>query len=513
MGSPGGSIQPLPFLLAALASTLLACLPASAIELQANTLSDAVDADPADGICDADLAAANPSPTLGQCTLRAAVQVANALPGPDTILLRDARYTLSLSGAGEDAGLTGDLDVTSDIAIAGEGYPLSLLDGKRLRDRIFDVHPGGVLALTGTSLMFGETDRSDADPGFPPGEVSGGCLRSAGVSNLDEAYFFRCSSRDDGGCMSVIGGAATVTDSVFASCRAKNEGGAVRVAAGANATFSRVTGAVGRAATGAGIATRGALTLRNATFTLGRAKLGGGVAVLGAGSATIASSTIASNRADNLASQTSGLVTVSSSIVWGAKTDCTGPVVSGGGNLEGGAACAFAATNDQQGQDPGLQALAFDGNLVPTLEILAGSPAVDHGLDVGDACLDPGDARGRLRVQSVIGGAAVVDAGAFELDGASSETLAITSSPPDDASVGVAYGYDVEAANPGRESCALTFSLDESPLGMTIVPVSGLIAWTPVPSQVGSFDVEVRVTDSGGIATTQAFTITVAPAP
>jgi hypothetical protein len=397
--------------------------------------------------------------------------------------------------------------------IEGEGYPLSQLDGKRLRDRIFDVHPGGVLTLTGTSVMFGATAKSDADPGLPPGEVSGGCLRSAGMSNLDEVYFYRCTSSDDGGCMSVTSGTATVTETVLAWCKAKNEGGAVAVAADASATFSRVTGAMGRAATGAGVATRGALSLRNATFTLGKAKLGGGIAVLGAGSATIANSTISSNRSSNLASQTTGLVTVSSSIVWGAKTDCIGPVGSGGGNLEGATSCAFTATNDQQSHDPGLQALAFDGNTVPTLEILAGSPAVDHGLDVGDVCLDPGDARGRLRVRSVIGGVAVVDSGAFELDGASSGTLAITSSPPDDASVGVAYGYDVEAANPGRESCALAFSLDESPLGMTIAPGSGLIAWTPEPDQVGSFDVEVRVTDSGGIASTQSFTITVAPAP
>jgi hypothetical protein len=513
MGGSGGFIQRLPVLFAALAWTLLASLPVPAVELQANSLDDGVDADPADGICDSDLAAANPSPELGQCTLRAALQVANALPGPDTIRLRDASYTLSLTGAGEDAGLTGDLDITSEIAIEGEGYTLSLLDGKRLRDRIFDVHPGAVLTLTGTSLMFGETAKGDADPGLPPGEVSGGCLRSAGVSNLDEAYFFRCASSDDGGCMSVIGGAATVTDSVFASCKAKHEGGAVEVASGATATFSRVTGAVGRAATGAGVATRGALTLRNATFTLGKAKLGGGVVVLGAGSATIANSTIASNRADNLASQTSDLVMVSSSIVWGAKTDCIGPVGSGGGNLEGGTSCAFTAANDQQRQDPGLQALAFDGNTIPTLGILAGSPAVDHGLDAGDACLDAGDARGRLRVLSVSGGAAVADSGAFEFDGANSETLQITSSPSEGASVGVAYGYDVEAANAGRATCMLTFSLDESPSGMTIVPDSGLIAWTPMPAQVGSFDVEVRVTDSGGLVSTQTFTITVAPQP
>lgn len=513
MGALGGSIHRLFALIAALALPFVASLPAAAIELQANSLVDAADADPSDGICDSDLAAPNPSPSVGQCTLRAAIQVANALPGPDTILLRDARYTLSLAGAGEDAGLTGDLDVTSDIAIEGEGYPVSLLDGKRLGDRIFDVHPAGALALTGASLLFGETAKGDSDPGAPAGEVSGGCLRSAGTSALDEVYFFRCASSDDGGCMSVIDGTATISDSVFARCRAKNEGGAIEVAALGSATLTRVTGAVCRAATGGGIVARGTLTLRNTTLNLGKAKLGGGVAVLGDGSATIANSTLSSNGKDNLASQTTGAVTVSSSIVWGAKADCIGPVGSGGGNLEGATSCAFTATNDQQSVDPGLDALAFDGNAVPTQAIQAASPAVDHGLDAGNVCLDAGDARGRLRVRTVPGGAAIVDAGAFEFDGAASEDLEITSSPAGSASVGVAYAYDVEATNPGREICPLAFSLDEAPIGMTIAPASGLIAWTPAPAQVGSFDVEVRVTDSGGLSSTQRFAIAVAAAP
>lgn len=491
--------------------------PAPAVELEANQLGDAADADPDDGLCDADLEAPNPEDPdtgqpVGQCTLRAAVQVANALPGPDTIRLRPARYTLSLDGAGEDAGATGDLDVTSEIAIVGEGYTLSSIDGERLRDRIFDVHPGGALTLGGVSLRFGRTAKGDTDPGAPAGEASGGCLRSAGASALEGVYFFRCASRGDGGCMSVTAGTAAVADAVFGVCRAKGEGGALDVNAGASAALSRVTAATGRAAAGGGIAVRGALALRNGTLTLNKAKLGGGVAVLGTGSATIASSTLASNGKSNLASQTSGPVSIASSIVWGAKSDCVGPVASGGGNLEGAASCGFTAANDQQGQDPLLGALAFGGHAIPTRALAPGSPAVDHGLDMGDVCLDEGDARGRLRVVSVSGGAAVADAGAFEQGGAGPESLVITSTPGTSATVGVPYAYDAEATNAGREACALTFSLDLAPAGMTIAPASGLVAWTPAADQAGSFAVEVRVTDSGGLASTQRFTIAVAAA-
>src|SRR4029453_4363971 len=58
-------------------------------------------ADTADGACDAD------------CSLREAVIAANSTPiTADTISLPAGTYTLTRSGANEDAGSTGDLDIT-----------------------------------------------------------------------------------------------------------------------------------------------------------------------------------------------------------------------------------------------------------------------------------------------------------------------------------------------------------------------------------------------------------------
>src|SRR4051794_30825064 len=66
-----------------------------------NTTRDDVDANPGDGVC---------RTIKGDCTLRAAIQEANALPGTDTILLPAGTFTLTRAGAGENAAATGDLD-------------------------------------------------------------------------------------------------------------------------------------------------------------------------------------------------------------------------------------------------------------------------------------------------------------------------------------------------------------------------------------------------------------------
>ena len=87
---------------------------------------------------------------------------------------------------------------------------------------------------------------------------------------------------------------------------------------------------------------------------------------------------------------------------------------------------------------------------------------------------------------------------------------AITSTPPNSATVGQLYSYDVDATDPGD---TLTFALDVAPAGMTINASSGLIQWTPSASQVGANNVTVRVRDVGGLFATQSFTIQVVAAP
>ncbi len=67
----------------------------------------------------------------------------------------------------------------------------------------------------------------------------------------------------------------------------------------------------------------------------------------------------------------------------------------------------------------------------------------------------------------------------------------ITSEPVTTATVGVEYTYDVDATDDDTLTYSLVTKLD----GMTINPVTGLIKWTPVATQVGYNTVEVEVSD------------------
>jgi hypothetical protein len=100
----------------------------------------------------------------------------------------------------------------------------------------------------------------------------------------------------------------------------------------------------------------------------------------------------------------------------------------------------------------------------------------------------------------------------------------ITSSPVVIAAEGVAYQYQVTATDDAG-AANLTYSLGGSaPSGMSIIPATGLITWTPtvgttggggvfIPGQAPAQGVTVTVTDSGGLYDKQAFIIAVNGAP
>jgi Big-like domain-containing protein/cadherin-like protein/putative Ig domain-containing protein/multicopper oxidase len=88
----------------------------------------------------------------------------------------------------------------------------------------------------------------------------------------------------------------------------------------------------------------------------------------------------------------------------------------------------------------------------------------------------------------------------------------ITSTPDLAATEDVPWTYQATATDPNPGDTQ-TWSLDVAPAGMAI-SAAGLVAWTPTNAQAitngGANPVTVRVTDSGGLFATQAFTVTVA---
>jgi hypothetical protein len=83
----------------------------------------------------------------------------------------------------------------------------------------------------------------------------------------------------------------------------------------------------------------------------------------------------------------------------------------------------------------------------------------------------------------------------------------ITSMPVTKGTVGKQYRYNVIATDPDVAD-TLTYTLERSPLTMSIDKKTGLISWVPAPVDVGNVQVTVSVTDGKAFAR-QSFTIVV----
>lgn len=125
---------------------------------------DLPDANPGDGIAET---------ATGETTLRAAVQEANASPGPDTIALPSGLIELTLQGPTDHTAASGDLEVTDDLAISGAGLDETLIDATQI-DSAFHIQDGASLTLEQLTL------RVTADS-------ESGIVNDGGTLTLDDA--------------------------------------------------------------------------------------------------------------------------------------------------------------------------------------------------------------------------------------------------------------------------------------------------------------------------------------
>jgi len=116
-----------------LAIVMLFMATAQARDFAVISTVDTVDATPGDGTC---------ADASNNCTLRAAIQEANAWAGADTITLPPGVFQLSITGTGDETAATGDLDITEDLIITGAGSGAeaisTIIDGGN-HDRVFDI--------------------------------------------------------------------------------------------------------------------------------------------------------------------------------------------------------------------------------------------------------------------------------------------------------------------------------------------------------------------------------------
>jgi CSLREA domain-containing protein/MYXO-CTERM domain-containing protein len=396
-----------------------------------NTTSDARDASPGDGVCET-------APHNGTCTLRAAIQEANALGGANAISVPSGNYVLTIAGAFEDASATGDLDVNSTMTITGEGASRTIIDGggAALNDNVFDLHAASAApdTITIASLTVRNAQRSAVQNRFGimstladltisdsgVGVMTGGPLTlldsTISGNNLNAGVY-----ASTGGGVYVAAGSTVIMRDTFVDNGTGSSGGGVYVAPMAAASVTNCTFTGNTATDGGGISASGSLHLNNVTMAGNSAThFGGGIEVFG--TVDIANTIIANNTAVS------------------ASPDCymnnNVSMTSYGFNIVRDVSfCSFSnASNNGAGVDPMLGPLSDNGGPTKTMAPLPGSIAIAHGNPnqpgsaTNNSC-EVTDQRGLPR--GSVSNGTICTIGAYDEDGHGPADLAV----PNDLSV------------------------------------------------------------------------------
>lgn len=347
----------------------------------------------------------------GACTLRAAVQEANANvdPTPDEINLPAGKYVLKETGPDEDAAATGDLDLIDPVNITGAGADLTIVQGKK--DRVFEVPVGGTAVITDLTVTKGSLGTSKR---VKNGEIfEGGGISNKGSLTLERVIVAKNKSADDGGGVSNTFGTLVMTDVHLAGNKAKDDAAALEQDGG-DVTLNRVTFSKNKAKDEAGgmEVEDGTLSGTNLTFSQNKARAGGAINAEQSGVVLLINATFYKNKAKEasgaIANEDNGATVELTNVILDShkKGACEGIITSNGGNLETGSSCSFGAGDQSDVDKAGLEKLADNGGATPTHALAPDSPAVDMGTQTGCPVEDQ---RGAARDDGAC------DVGAFEL--------------------------------------------------------------------------------------------------
>jgi predicted outer membrane repeat protein len=319
-------------------------------------------------------------PPPGTLTLRAAIEMANATPGGNTINLTvPGDYKITLAGTpGESDNAAGEFAILpsgGNLTIQNTSGGRAVVDGNNL-NRVFDINPAnGSVAITVTMIGFTIANGVAFDPANPDGPTStGGGIRDQGgdaltLSNMTIAN--NRASADGGGiCMeNVVNNnfALTINESIVSNNHAGDAGGGIDtdgtghvvinpgtiiegntdVNQGAGVYIDTV--AVGATFPGASMHMEGTIVRNNQALAVGLTASGGGISNAGNQTMTIITSTIENNFSGGNGGgfsdeNNAGTLVLSNSIVRNNVA-----VGDGGGIQEGGPSMAIANTE-------------FDGN-------------------------------------------------------------------------------------------------------------------------------------------------------
>jgi len=310
----------------------------------------------------------------GNCTLRAAIQEANVLPGADTIQILAGDIRLNPGIPDDDASAVGDLDITDDVSIHGSTVGPTVIIGRPF-NRVFDIIGPGIVHLTRLTIR---------DGSLRGGEDGGGIhndaaltLSSVTLSNNETTL------GNGGGIANFNGGTVAMSDCTVSGNRAPaRSGGGIANFAGSTVELINVTIANNSAQSGGGLHSLGTSRARNSLF---------------AGNAT--------------------------------GGNCAGiPPLSDGHNLDDNTLCVFSSPGDISNGAALLKPLSAEyGGFIPTHEPMVGSAAID----AGDNEVCPAkDQRGYPRpIDFDLNGTATCDIGAVEVQPIGTPTSTPTRTP------------------------------------------------------------------------------------
>ncbi len=389
-----GRARPLGFwlltlMVAASVGLLLGAKPAHAAEIMVNSMGDAGDNNPGNGTC-----ATKPfqQGTEPECTLRAAIQEANANGVSDTIIydpFLSGTITLTLG----ELVIANDTPATDDLLIQGPGARKITVSANDA-SRVFGINKGTDATISGLTISDGRADTSYG--------------RGIDVANS---------------------ATVTLTNTTVSYNTADFCGGGI-----ANAVTSNP----------------GTVRLINTTVSNNTASCGGGIFNLGGG-VLLTNSTVSNNTANGQGDGGGGILnnggtvrltnTIVARNIATTNPDAQGMFLSQGHNLVGDTTGATGfGDSDLVNVEPLLGPLRDNGGPTPTHALLPGSPAVDAA---SNAACPFADQRGVLRKDGDKDGTVTCDIGAFERNDLTPPR--VTATTPTAGKTGVGRNADLAA--------------------------------------------------------------------
>jgi hypothetical protein len=334
--------------------------------------------------------------SVSDCTLRDAITAADndtatggcpAGSGSDTIALATGEtYILTI----------GELVIHSQITIEGNGSTIQRSSADDILDfRIFYLSPTGDLTLNELTVSNGRT--------VPGG---GGGIKNWGALTMNQSTV---SGNSGSGIVTLEGSSAYINHSYLSGNNGvgiSNNRGSVVI------EHSTISDNYGNDRGGGITNYRGSVDVYNSTISGNSVALEGGGIRNREGLLRLTNSTISSNSTEGVGGgiyNYNGTVELTNSIVAAqlSGSDCAGPVLSLGYNLDSDGTCNLNGTGDISGVDPHLGPLQNNGGSTWTHALLPNSPAINT--IPTDNCAIATDQRGVSRPQG-----SGCDIGAFE---------------------------------------------------------------------------------------------------